>query len=240
VQHSWTRVSMIKVHSQFVSIHHYQAQIDDLNKDVETANRAAQSKRQDRIEEEDALNSLQIEFEVLKAESAAAALNLQKAKTDSSVFQREVEEKERQLEFFRSRMSAIHDQLTSEKETILSKEKITQHVEQRLQARKRELSEVQAKNGVLREQMFKDSQHLAELRKKEEDLISEIKSTQVRLAFIVTSLFLLIFFTHLLNNHKSSENHQEYKLKAPATRARAHKTTRDGVQCRLQVAADGA
>jgi chromosome segregation ATPase len=211
-----------------------------LNKEVETANRAAQSKRQDRIEEEEALNSLQIEFEVLKAESAAAALNLQKARTDSSVSQREVEEKERQLEFFRSRMSAIHDQLTFEKDTTLSKEKVTQHVEQRLQARKRELSKVQAKNDALREQMFKDSQHLAKLREKEENLISEIKSTQVRFAFIATSLFSLIFFIHLLNNHNRSENQQEYKLKAPATRARVRKTARDGVQCRLQVAADGA
>ena len=190
-----------------------------MNKEVETDNRAAQSKRQDRIEEEDAMNSLQTEFQVLKAESAAAALNLQKAKTDSSVSQREVEEKERQLEFFLSRISAIHDQLTFEKDTTLSKEKVTQHVEQRLQARKRELSKVQAKNDALRDQMFKDSQHLAKLREKEENLISEIKSTQVRFAFIATSLFSLIFFIHLLNNHNRSENQQEYKLKAPATTA---------------------
>lgn len=171
---------MVRNHSQYCILYNSQNQFEDLDKEVERAERAAQSKRQEAIDEGKVLKSLQIEFEILKAESADASLNLQRAKAQSSISLKEVEEKQRQLELFRSRMNAIQDQLSSEKSTVHSKEKITQHAEERLQAGEKELRNIQAKNEGLREQMFKDCQHLAELHENESNLIIDIKSTQVR------------------------------------------------------------
>ena len=125
------------------------------------------------------MQSFQDEYDILKAESVATTASLQKTKTKSEISAQEVSEKTKQLELFRKRIEEMKALLETEKQQTLSKEKINQHVEERLKAREKDLRSVELETEALRERMFKDSQHLAKLRKQESNLIAEIKSTQV-------------------------------------------------------------
>ena len=153
--------------------------MEELKKSVEASNRLAQNKRQGRIDEHEILRSIQVEVNVLKAESIASSQSLQKAKTESKAAANEVSEKLKQLELFQNHVEEIKRQLGSEKDLILSKDKISQNAEDRLNAREKEMKLMEKRNEDLRKRLYQESQHMAKLREKESNLIAEIKSTQV-------------------------------------------------------------
>jgi len=154
-------------------------QLEETLKESEATNRIVQTKRQDKIDEDEILRSLQVEVDVLKAESIASSQSLQKAKTRSKVAAEEFAEKTKQLDLLQSRAEDIRKQLKSEKNTTLSKEKISQNAEDRFNAREKELKDTKKKNEDLRKRLFQESQNMAKLREKELGFIAEIKSAQV-------------------------------------------------------------
>jgi chromosome segregation ATPase len=156
-----------------------QEQIDELEQALETLDRAAQAKRQEKIDEAVALRSLRDELDSVKVESVGAGISLQNAKTTVSILAGEVTEKEKQLDLFHSRVKEIKDQLLYEKNAIQDKEKINSHANERLKLTEKEVKIAEAKIDKLREHVFKESNNLATLREKESSLLSEIKSTKV-------------------------------------------------------------
>lgn len=142
-------------------------------------NRIAQNKRQEKIKEDEILQSLQLELDALKTESIASSQSLQHAKIKAEVTAKEVSEKSKQLDLFHNRVEAIKRQLASEKSTTFSKEKKSQNIENRLKSREKEMKQVDAKHEEFRKKLFQESQHMVKLREEEFDLIGEIKSTQV-------------------------------------------------------------
>ncbi len=151
-----------------------------MTKDLEIADRTVQNKRQERIQAQTGLQTMRDEFEVLKLESTAAASSLQKSRTKVDITSEEVAEKSKQLDKFKKRFESIKRNFESEKSDAVSKEKMSQHVEQRLKLKERELKNLEKSVQTLRERMFQDSQHLARLREKESNLISDIRCTQVK------------------------------------------------------------
>ena len=142
--------------------------------------RIVQTRREERVEEESALTSFHDELDLLKAESAATTFTLEKRKAEITLLVKDSKEKAEMLEVLRAKVGALHEQLVTEKKTVVSKEKITQHVEQRLQQKQKELKQAHSRFETLKEKMFQESKHLAKLREKELNFINEIKSTQVR------------------------------------------------------------
>lgn len=142
--------------------------------------RIVQTRREERVKEESDLTSFHDELDLLKAESAATTLTLEKRKAETFLLVKDNEEKTEILEVLRTKVGTLHEQLVNEKKTVVSKEKITQHVEQRLQQKQKELKQAHTRYETLKEKMFQESKHLAKLRQKELNFINEIKSTQVR------------------------------------------------------------
>lgn len=150
---------------------------------TDATNRLVQQKRQEKVDEDEILRSLQVEVDILKAESIASSQSLQKAKTKSKAAAEEVSEKLKQLELFQNKVEDIKSQLSSEKDLTLSKEKISQNAEDRLNAKEKEMKLMDKRNEDLRKRLYQESQHMTKLREKESNLIGEIKSSQVRVFF---------------------------------------------------------
>lgn len=151
---------------------------DELLQEVDAAERLVQNKRQEQLAEQQSLQSLSDELEVLKHESAASATALQRLQAEYEGCENEFTRKKAQLVSFQDRCDDIKRRLDEEKKVTLSTEKATIQVEKYLAEREKELKQADAHLQSLKELMFKDSQHLAELRKQEGDLIAEIKNTQ--------------------------------------------------------------
>lgn len=144
-----------------------------------------QQKRQERIDHQQNLQSLQDEFDVLKLESAAATSSLEKSKAKVDIAVQEVSDKTKQLETFQKRFDSIKADLDAEKNLTLSKEKRSEYIEAQRHVKEKELKQLEGAVHTLRERMIKDSDNLARLRENESDLIAEIKSTQVSIFSVI-------------------------------------------------------
>jgi chromosome segregation ATPase len=138
-----------------------------------------QNRRQEKIVAYENLQTFQDEMDALKLESIASSTSLERMKASLQMTEGEATEKMKQLHTFRTRYEEIKMRLDAEKEITASHEKTTQIAEERLKDREKELKTTEHQVQTLKQQMFKDSQILADLRQKESDLISEIRSTQV-------------------------------------------------------------
>ena len=147
--------------------------------DIDAAERAMQNKRQDKLEALESLLTFQDEMDALKLESVASSTSLERMKTTLKITEVEASEKRKQLVTFKSRFDEIKMNLEAEMKVTTSQEKATQNIEERLKLREKELKISVDKVQVLKHQMFKDSQVLADLRQRESNHISEIRSTQV-------------------------------------------------------------
>ena len=159
-----------------------------MNEEIDATERFVQSKRQERVSSQQNQQALRDELDVLKLESIASVSSLQKSKAQQTVTEGDLQQKTNQMNLFRERCDIIKQSLEAEKKTTLSREKIAQNIEQRLKEREKEskLAENQIKS--LKDQVFKDSQRLGKLRQVEDNLISEIRSSQV-MKNIITAFY---------------------------------------------------
>uniref|UniRef100_A0A6U6L7L3 Coiled-coil domain-containing protein 39 n=1 Tax=Odontella aurita TaxID=265563 RepID=A0A6U6L7L3_9STRA len=161
---------------------------DELVQEVDAAERLVQSKKQEQLAQQESLQSMADELEVLKHESSASATALQKLQTEQKGFENEYTRKREQLASFRNRCDEIKMRLDEEKKATLSREKATIQVEKFLAEREKELKQADVHLQVLKDQQFKDSQYLADLRREEGDLIAEIKNAQANQKNLSTTL----------------------------------------------------
>lgn len=92
----------------------------------------------------------------------------------------EVEEKIKQLKTFKERHKEIKARYEEETKVVMSQEKLTRRAEERLKDREKELKVKEQLTQALKQQMFKDSQNVAQLRQQEAKIITDIRTTQVR------------------------------------------------------------
>ncbi len=147
--------------------------------EIDASERVVQNRRQEKLEAQESLQTFQDEMDALKLESIASSTSLERMKTTLKITEAEATEKRKQLVAFKSRYDEIKMNLEAEMKVTTSKEKTTQNAEERLKEREKELKITEDKVQSLKQQMFKDSQTLADLRQRESNLISEIRSTQV-------------------------------------------------------------
>lgn len=110
----------------------------------------------------------------------ASSTSLEQKKALLGATETELNEKVKQLDTFRARFDEIKTRLEEETNFTISKEKLTRTVEGRLVERKKELKSKEYLVDSLKQQMFKDSQLVAQLRQNESNIIVEIRSTQVK------------------------------------------------------------
>ncbi len=92
----------------------------------------------------------------------------------------EVDEKIKQLKTFKERLTEIKARYEDETKVTMSQEKLTRSAEERLKDREKELKVKEQLTQALKQQMFRDSQKVAQLRQQEAKFITDIRSTQVR------------------------------------------------------------
>ena len=92
----------------------------------------------------------------------------------------EVDEKIKQLKTFKERLTEIKARYEDETKVTMSQEKLTRRAEERLKDREKELKVKEQLTQALKQQMFRDSQKVAQLRQQEAKFITDIRSTQVR------------------------------------------------------------
>lgn len=149
--------------------------------EIEAAERMVQSKRQEKLIAQGNLQTFQDEIDALKLENIASSSSLEQKKMILQVVKTETEEKIKQLNTFHSRFNDIKASLEEEAKITVSREKINLRIEERLKEREKELKTKEQLIQTLKHQVFKDSQVVAQLRRKESNLISEIRSTQVNI-----------------------------------------------------------
>ena len=155
-----------------------------LNQEIESADRVVQSKRQEKISAQQNLQMFQDEIEALKSEAIASATSLDRTKNVLEVTKSEVIEKSTKFNLLRAKYEKVKLQLQEESKVTASKEQLTQVVEGRLKEKQNDLKFAEHNVKNMKGKMFKDSQILSQLRQKESNLISEIKSTQVMSCFV--------------------------------------------------------
>lgn len=155
-----------------------------LNQEIEAADRVVQSKRQEKISAQQNLQTFQDEIEALKLEAIASATSLDRTKNVLEVKKSEAIEKSNKFNLLRAKYEKVKLQLQEESKVTASKEELTQIVEGRLKEKEKELKFAEHKVKNMKEKMFKDSQILSQLRQKEFNLISELRSTEVISCFL--------------------------------------------------------
>ena len=151
----------------------------ELLQEVETAERVVQAKRQDYQSQQQSQQAFKAELDVLRNESVASATDLQKLLSEQKNIENELVNKMSQLKSSQSRCDAIKKRLEEEKQITGTKEQGAIQVENFLEERTKELKQSNVHLQSLKDQMYKDSQHLASLRQKEAKFIMDIKNSQV-------------------------------------------------------------
>ena len=164
--------------------------------EIDAAERIVQNKRQERHIAQGNLQEFQDEMDALKLENIASSSSLEQKKMLLQVLETEVNAKANQLDTFESRFNDIKTRVDKEAKNTISREKVNVHTEERLKEREKELKMKEQLLQTLKHQMFKDSQVVAQLRQKESELISEIRSTQESMMKIL-KLYLIPYTTNL-------------------------------------------
>jgi len=170
-----------------------QSETDMLKPGVDSAERQLQSKRQEKISLQHGHQAFMDELEVLKIESNALEIAMQRAKIAQKVAEGTLDDKLKQMNQFRFRCDDIRKRLEAESITTISRERTIKDVEVRLEKREQEYKQVLNSVRSLKNQLFKDSQKLGSLRQSEADMIADIQSTQVYDSCDVSSLNLAIY-----------------------------------------------
>lgn len=157
-----------------------------LIQEIDATERMVQSKRQERHIAHDNLQGFQDEMDALKLENIASSSSLEQKKMILQVLETEADGKVHQLDTFESRFNDIKASLEKEANITVSHENVNLHTEERLKEREKDLKMKEQLIQTLKHQMFKDSQVVAQLRQKESDLISEIRSTQATAKNLLT------------------------------------------------------
>ena len=99
---------------------------------------------------------------------------MDKKKSERKVALKWLEQKKEHAESLAKVLHDTKEKLSQDKLVTLSTEKITEAIEKALVAREKDLEAAEKNIAQLKQKMYKDSQRLAEFRKKEADLISDI------------------------------------------------------------------
>ena len=118
------------------------------------------------------------EVDVLKNELAKAASDLAMKRSGTTVLENALEEKEEQLELMRKHKVVVQQRLQDEKEGTVTVEQQAKRAETVLEEKLRGVKTVEKDLAALKEQMFKQSQILFQLRQEEANLIAEISGAQ--------------------------------------------------------------
>ncbi len=150
-----------------------------MKQDIELGERQIQAKRQERLNKEKNRLEFKDELDALQLECVASENSLQETKHFYDAIDIELSQKKSQFERFIDRFQQVKFRLDEEKKLTVIGKLGVQEVEKKLKEREQELKLENDKVFSLKEQMFRDSQRLAEVRKNESNIISEIKGTQV-------------------------------------------------------------
>mmetsp|Transcript_12121 Transcript_12121/g.27996 ORF Transcript_12121/g.27996 Transcript_12121/m.27996 type:complete len:922 (-) Transcript_12121:343-3108(-) len=151
-----------------------QAENESVQRQIQEAERVVQKYRATQTQEQASLVALQDELEVVRGTLAKCAADLQQAKVRVSNSRDMLEAKKEKLEAVRKKNADVKRRLEQEYLTTADLEKNAKQIHQlhkeeevRLKATEKELQE-------LKQEMFKKSQALFNLRKEEANLIAEI------------------------------------------------------------------
>jgi len=165
-----------------------ETETDEINQAIEAFERMSQSKREQQLSLQSSHQALKDELEVLKFESVSVASTLLKKKLEFDASKSALSNKKQQLSSFKNNCQKIRERLEQETKATSHKERAAKDVEEELLEHKKRLKQKENEIKTLNDTMFKESQHLADLRRKEADLIMEIKSTQTTSKGISTKL----------------------------------------------------
>lgn len=133
-----------------------------------------QTRRQDLSSLKESEGSLQTETESLRREHSNAAASIDNKRAERKAALAAFELKKDQAESLSKILDATKDNLSRDKLDTKSAEKITDIIEKALLEREKELQASEKNIASLKQKMYKDSLKLAEFRKKEAELISDI------------------------------------------------------------------
>ena len=92
--------------------------------------------------------------------------------------QKRLEDKQEQVEMLTEQLEDVKSKLTNEKIDTSSEEQRAESIDKSVANREKELQLAEKNITELKKNMYKDSQRLADLRKKEADLIADVHGTQ--------------------------------------------------------------
>jgi len=151
---------------------------DELLQQNEAAERTIQTKRQECTTLQTERLEFLDELEALRTEASAGASSVLRKRSELRNSLEDCEIKKKQLEDARRHCDDIKMGLKREKKATSTTEQTADEKEKNVEERSNEFMQMEKSIDSLKNQMFRDSQHLANLRTQEADNIAEIKSTQ--------------------------------------------------------------
>jgi len=136
-------------------------------------------KKQENLAIVEEQKSFENELEILRHENVSSSLSLVKIRNEHTMLETELKEGEKQLKQMEKLYKTTKQKLDKETLGKISQEQTVKDIEDLLVNHEKELKKVVSYIQTLNDLMFKDSQHLASLRKNELNLITDIKSAQV-------------------------------------------------------------
>ena len=140
-----------------------------------------QTKRQDLSSLQDAENSLKDEVGSLQTESSMVGSSVENKRAERKRAQNGLDEKKEQVGLLSKQLEDVKSKLANEKLDTNSKERLAETIEKTLAGREKELQQAEKNITSLKNKMYKDSLRLADLRKKEADLIADIHGAQANI-----------------------------------------------------------
>ena len=149
-----------------------------------------QLKRQENVVATADQKSFQNELDILRYENMTSSVSLLKKNNKHSASVSKLRERTDSLKKMQEQVEATKSKLTQEKKSKVTQEEAVKELEDLLMHHEKELKKAENNIQGLNDQMFKESQNLAELRRVESNLITDIKSSQVRLYNILLTILL--------------------------------------------------
>jgi len=155
-----------------------QTEKDETQQDIDYKERFLQTKRQDLSSLQETENSLRDEVGSLQAENSMVIDSVENKRTERKRAQDGLNEKNERVGFLTEQLETAKNKLTNERQGTTSKERLAESIEKTLASREKEMQQAEKNITSLKNKMYKDSLRLADLRKQEADLISDIHGAQ--------------------------------------------------------------
>ncbi|KAL3817555.1 hypothetical protein ACHAXA_010574 [Cyclostephanos tholiformis] len=157
---------------------HLENERDGVQNDIDYKERLLQTKRQELSLLQESENSLKDEAGSLRRENAMVVASVENRRAEKKRAQNGLEDKQERVGVLTKQLDDIKDKLRNEKVDTSSEEQRAESIEKSVANREKELQQAEKNISELKKNMYKESQRLADLRKKETDLIAKIRGTQ--------------------------------------------------------------